>query len=432
MTPTLKIYRYVTALSAPLLEWLLASRTSRGREDPLRIHERRGEARRPRPQGMLIWIHAASVGEAQSALLLIEAMKHSATGVNILVTTGTKTSATLMERRLPAFAFHQYVPLDHPQWINRFLNHWNPDLALWMESELWPNMLMALKDRKTPAALVNARLSDKSFKRWMMIKNTAQKILESFDLILTQSEQYTERFHQLGAVQAVTTDNIKYGAAPLPYDETSLATLQIATENRPIWVYASTHAGEEALACRIHKRLKETLPEILTIIVPRHPERRENIAKICFENGVSYRMRSHNAALPAPDDDIYIADTLGELGLFYRLSPIAMIGRSFSDDGGGGHNPVEAAQLGAAVLTGPNNQFQAQLYTDMRSHGAVIEAESEEELYTALLNLVTNADLLIEARASSAKFIQTKSGAADSVLQNIAPLIQKLEARHAA
>ncbi|PZO84230.1 MAG: 3-deoxy-D-manno-octulosonic acid transferase, partial [Micavibrio aeruginosavorus] len=284
MAGLLTLYETLIRAGKPALEMLLRARARRGKEDSLRINERKGRASIKRPAGKIVWVHAASVGEAQSALILINAMDNAAPDTHIVVTTGTVTSATLMERRLPANAFHQYVPLDHPVWVKSFLDHWQPDLALWMESELWPNMLGALKRRNIPAILVNARLSENSFRNWSMAKGAASKILGTFDLILAQTKADAHRFESLGAKNVTAGDNLKYGAAPLPYDELSLSALSLTVDGRPVWVYASTHEGEEDLACRVHARLKETIPSLLTIIVPRHPERREDVAKSCFEN----------------------------------------------------------------------------------------------------------------------------------------------------
>jgi len=432
MTGLLKLYENATRAARPLLESILQLRVRRGKEDPARLPERMGKPSRPRPPGKLIWIHAASVGEAQSALILIESMAKYAPEAHILVTTGTLTSAAQMERRLPAFAFHQFIPLDHPVWVENFMDHWKPDLVLWMESELWPNALLSLKRRNIPVALVNARLSDKSYRNWNFAPAMARAILDTFSLILAQTEKDARHFKNLGAKNIIVTDNIKYSAAPLPHDALALSALRLSVEGRRIWVYASTHAGEESLACRVHKTLKENIPDLLTIIVPRHPQRREEIAGVCFENGLKYTLRSHNAALPAPDDDIYIADTMGELGLFYALCDIAMIGRSFSNDGGGGHNPVEAAQLGCAVLTGPNNQFQRQLYDDMREGGAVIELRSEEELTVALEGLFTDPQKLSAFQQKTAIFAAAKSHVIDGVLDKLAPLLRVTENRNAA
>lgn len=432
MTGLLTLYERATRVGTPFLELLLKYRTGTGKEDPARLHERRGNPQRARPAGRLVWVHAASVGEAQSAMILIDAIGKISKDIHVLVTTGTMTSAQLMQSRLPDFAFHQYVPLDHPDWVARFLNYWKPDLALWMESELWPNMLHALKTANIPAALVNARLSDSSFRNWMMAKGLAKSLLDSFSMIIAQTDKDAGHFKTLGADNVIVGGNIKYSADPLPHDELALAALRLSISDRPVWVYASTHEGEEDLACRVHKEMKETLPDLLTIIVPRHPARREDIANVCFENGLSFRLRSDNVALPAPDDDIYIADTMGELGLFYTLCPVAMIGRSFSDDGGGGHNPVEAAQLGCAVVTGPNNQFQRQLYDDMRAADAVIEVQDEDALRDTLLKLLSDAPLLEDIQRKTALFALQRDHVIDGVLEKLLPMIPGAGKYHAA
>lgn len=432
MAALLTFYKTLTSAGKPVLEQLLHIRLKRGKESPERLGERMGQAGRARPAGPLIWVHAASVGEAQSALILIDALGRTGQAVNVLVTTGTLTSATLMEKRLPAFAFHQFVPVDHPAWVQSFLDHWNPDLALWMESELWPNMLCALKRKSVPVILVNARLSERSFARWSLAKAFAKDVLDCFSLFLAQTEKDANHYRALGASNVIVTDNIKYSAAPLPYDADALTALTLATENRQLWAYASTHAGEESLACRVHKNLKETVPNLLTIIVPRHPDRREDVANACFEEGVKFRLRGTNNTLPAPDDDIYIADTLGELGLFYTLCPVAMIGRSFSSDGGGGHNPVEAAQLGCAVLTGPNNQYQRQIYDDMQSAAAVVEAQTEEELGAILEELLTHPHKLQTLQSKAAAFVEHKTHVVDVVIEHIKPYLDRPETQNAA
>lgn len=432
MTGLLTIYRSLTLAGLPFLELLLGLRVRRGKEDPARLPERKGRPSRPRPQGKLAWIHAASVGEAQSALILIDALGHRSPGLNILVTTGTVTSASLMERRLPSFAFHQYAPIDHPAWVGGFLDHWKPGFALWMESELWPNTLLELQRREIPCALVNARLSDCSFRNWSFAKGAAARIISCFRLILAQTQKDAEHYRALGARNIVVSENIKYSAAPLPHDTLALSALKLAVGERRAWVYASTHAGEEALACRVHKALKEKIPELLTIIVPRHPQRREDIAGVCFEHGLKFTMRSNNTALPVAHDDIYVADTLGELGLFYTLCDVAFIGRSFSDDGGGGHNPIEAAQLGCAVMTGPNNQFQRQIYDDMRSENAVIEAHGEEEFIAELGHLLTDPQALASAKEKTRAFVARKAHVIEDVLERLSPFFQIPENRDAA
>jgi 3-deoxy-D-manno-octulosonic-acid transferase len=421
----LKIYARAMQASAPLLEKLLESRVLRGKEDPARLDERKGLAAIARPEGQLTWVHAASVGEAQSALILINALLQSHKKLHVLVTTGTLTSAAMMAKNLPERAFHQFYPLDHPAWTQRFLDHWKPDLVLWMESELWPNMLLQIKERGIPAALVNARLSARSFRRWRMIRGSASNVLQAFALVLAQTEKDAQHYRALGAPRVVLTDNLKYSAKPLPFDEKELSRLTAMTTGRPLWLYASSHAGEEEMACRVHQILKNTMPDLLTVIVPRHPNRREAIAKSCQSFGLNVRLRGEKHALPQAEDDIYIADTMGELGLFYRLAPVSCIGRSFSDDGGGGHNPIEAAQLNCAILYGPNVQYQQQLYEDFSNAGVAREVNNESDLTETLRSLLSDQKALLEIQFKALKFVQDKALVTERVLREIEPLLDR-------
>ncbi|HPD83236.1 MAG TPA: 3-deoxy-D-manno-octulosonic acid transferase [Alphaproteobacteria bacterium] len=419
----LTFYKIITSLSAPFLSLLLAWRQNQGKEDKSRINERMGQALLPRPNGSLIWIHAASVGEAQSALILIKEISITDTSANFLVTSGTKTSAELMAQRLPSNAIHQYYPLDHPIWVQKFLNHWKPDLVLWMESELWPNMLSLIRTKNIPAVLVNARLSDRSFKRWNLFRQSAETLLSTFNIILAQTDTDKTRFEKLGHSNIFTTDNLKHSAAPLPYNSQDLEMLQKAIHNRPVWLYASTHHGEETLAARIHRDLSETYPNLLTIIVPRHPERRETIRKTLVMMGLNITLRGTDKNPPRDENHIYVVDTLGELGLFYRLSPIAVIGRSFSLDGGGGHNPIEAAQLDCAVLTGPHIQYQKQLFSEMFTADAAAQVQTEEELLEQLKNYLNDKGALDTATRKAKEFSKSKDEIIHNVMDHILPLL---------
>jgi len=421
----LHLYKFFTAISGPILLLLLKMRLNAGKEDAARLQERQGRSIQKRPTGQLIWIHAASVGEAQSALILIEQLNNDNPSLHFLITSGTVTSANLMQKRLPKNATHQFYPLDHPKWVKDFLNHWQPNLALWMESELWPNMLANLKVQKIPAILVNARLSDRSFKRWKLAPCSIKKILSTFDLILAQTNLDTDRYQKLGHLNTKTSGNIKYSASLLPVAQQDLEDLSKSLGNRKNWLYASTHDGEEELACRVHIDLKENHPDLLTIIVPRHPERRDEIEKTCKVMGLKTKRRSDQKYLPDSDTDIYIADTLGELGLFYRLSPIAMIGRSFSRDGGGGHNPIEAGQLNCAVLTGPNVQYQKEIFTNMSAVDAVSQVNSEDALLEKLDNFLSDQDALHHAASNALNYTKSKKTIVDNVINDIQLILNK-------
>lgn len=417
-TPILGFYNSVSSLSAPALKILLNQRLKAGKEDEQRLAERMGIPSKKRPDGRLFWLHAASVGEAQSALILINALLAANPDLSILVTSGTLSSANLMGSRLPDRAFHQFYPLDHPKWCENFLNHWRPDAVLWMESELWPNMLSAVKARAIPSVLVNARLSQRSFARWSMAKGTVSDLLSAFTLILAQTPDDAARFETLGHPHVLMSDNIKYSASPLPYNEADLSVLQAMTGTRPCWVYASTHDGEEALTCDTHKKLKEKFPDVLSIIVPRHPERRDAIADTVRNHGLSFSLRSRSETIE-DTTDIYIADTLGELGVFYKLCPAAVIGRSFSNDGGGGHNPIEAAQFGCAVLSGPNIQYQTDLFASMENENAVIILQDKSDLAPSLLSLFEHPEQLIAMQDNAKRFADDKAHVIDSVLHSL-------------
>lgn len=419
------LYRIATKLSAPLLRSLLHNRAQKGKEVPARLSERMGITDKERPQKALIWLHAASVGEAQSALILVNYLLSKIPDLHIMVTTGTVTSAQLMKDKLPERAFHQFYPLDHPDWVRRFLDHWQPNFVFWMESELWPNMLGEIQKRHMPAVLVNARLSDKSYKGWMRFKSAAKTLISSFSLILTQTPLDEERYNALGAMDIFTTGNIKYNAAPLQADENDLKTLQTAIKERHIWVFASTHKGEEEMACRIHDVLKNNIPDILTIIVPRHPDRRNEILQNCKNFKLNMQLRGEDKAPPSSNTDIYIADTLGELGLFYALAPVACIGRSFSDDGGGGHNPIEAAQLGCAVLYGPHVQFQQEIYNDMQDANAALRMPDEHRMSDTLHKLLTKPDILHDQQERGRVFATEKATVLDRIVERIEPLLKQ-------
>jgi 3-deoxy-D-manno-octulosonic-acid transferase len=420
----LEFYRFCLRLVAPALEALLARRTTRGKEDRTRLTERKGEAGLARPEGKLAWIHAASVGEAQSTLILIDNLLKYNENINILVTTGTVTSAKMMAQKLPKRAFHQFYPLDHPDWTERFLDYWKPDLVFWMESEIWPNMLLGIQKRGIPAALVNARLSGKSALLWKIAKGSARRLLNTFSVILAQTPEDADHYVALGAKNVQVTDNVKYSAKPLPADDMDLKDITAYTRGRPLWVYASSHRGEEALACRVHQILKNSLHDIMTVIVPRHPQRGAEIKIICEEHKLSVIRRGADKILPGAETDIYLADTMGELGLFYRLAPVALIGRSFSDDGGGGHNPIEAAQLNCAVLHGPRVQFQKQIFKEMDAAGASVQVNNEKELIDALRAVLTDRTRLEAQQKIASEFAHSKERVIDRVMQALYPLLE--------
>lgn len=420
----LNLYQTLLENSHPALPLLLARRLAGGKEDADRIGERKGQAGLPRPAGRLIWLHGASVGEAQSTLILIQQLRALFPTAPILLTTGTVSSARFMAQRLPPGVIHQYYPFDHPRWVKSFLAHWRPDFVLWMESELWPAMMCALQERKTPAVLLNARLSPRSLSRWQRAPGTARILLETFTRILAQTAIDAQSFHILGATSVQACGNLKYAAAALPAHEADLEALHQSSGNRPRWVYASTHEGEEELACRLHKALAQEIPDLLTIIVPRHPERRTQIIDTCRQYGVPLQLRGADKAPPAPGTGVYIADTLGELGLFYRFAPVACIGRSFSNDGGGGHNPIEAAQLGCAVLHGPHIQNLHAIYRDMGQAQAALEIHDENDFAKTLKIMLADPPQREKRQRAGLQFIEAQRDILNCIMAEITPLAE--------
>jgi 3-deoxy-D-manno-octulosonic-acid transferase len=423
----LVLYRTATRLAQPFLNRLIRRRTADGKEDPDRVAERRGVAARPRPQGPLVWLHAASVGEAQSALALIDRLLQSDARLSVLVTTGTVTSARLLATRLPPRSFHQFVPLDVPGWVDPFLDHWRPDLALWMESELWPNMLTGLRRRGIPAVLVNARMSARSFAKWRRFPAVAASLLDCFGVCLAQSEAQAERLRKLGGRNVDCLGNLKFSAAPLPAADAALAALAPAFRDRKVLLFASTHDGEERLAGVLHRTLRPRHPSLLTVVVPRHPARAESIAADLAAQGLRVKWRSRGEAVEN-GVDAYLADTMGELGLFYRLAALAVIGGSFVPHGG--HNPLEAAQLDCAVLYGPDmSNFQA-VADELASKTAAVSCTDAAALEAAVDRLLRDeSERTALARAAKA-VADAHRDVVDRVVARLAPQLEALSRRY--
>lgn len=409
----LRAYRAVTAASAPALEVLLARRLGRGKEIAGRLAERRGLSTRDRPAGPLVWLHAVSVGETLSAGPLIAALARRCARVPILLTTGTVTAARLAADRFdPAQVIHQFAPLDHPAWVARFLDHWRPTLGLFVESELWPNLLLTAEAKGVPLVLVNGRLSARSAQSWQRTPRTIARLLACFSLCLAQDAETAARLERLGARAVKAPGNLKDAADPLPDRPDARAALDAAMGERPRWLAASTHSGEDEQIATAHQALAQQRPGLLTLIVPRHPERGAAIAAMLAGRGLRATLRS-TGALPGPQTDVYVADTLGELGVFYRLAPVAFIGGTLVDRGG--QNPLEAARLGAAVLHGPYTANFATVMARLARAGASEEVSDAAALAGAVDRLMADA----HARAARVRAGLTVTADAGDVLARI-------------
>ncbi len=412
----LGLYRLATLLAGPLVLWHLRRRRTRGKEDVARFAERVGTAGRPRPPGPLIWLHAASVGESLSVLPLVERLLATRRDLHVMVTTGTVTSARLMAERLPERAFHQYVPVDRVAWVDRFLDHWRPDLALWAESELWPNLVMRAAARGVPLVLVNGRMSDRSFRRWRLLPSDIRRILESFDLCLGQSPEDARRLSVLGAPATGCLGNLKYASPPLPVDAAECDLLWRVFAERPLWLAVSTHPGEEALIGRVHRDLSRLDSCLLTVIVPRHPSRGDDIEADLDDLGIGIARRSRGE-VPDGATGVYLADTLGETGLFFRLCPIVLVGKSLI--GRGGQNPLEPARFGCTVLHGPHMDNFAAVAQDLAAAQGSVLVNGEAELRAALEHLLRSPNEVARMGMAARQVAEGKAGVLDALMNRL-------------
>ncbi|HEY4470178.1 MAG TPA: glycosyltransferase N-terminal domain-containing protein [Stellaceae bacterium] len=417
------LYRALTGALTPLVRLYLQRRERRGKEDSARVAERLGITRLRRPLGPLVWLHAASVGEAASVLALMQRIVEERPRIGIVATTGTVAAARLLEARLPERVFHQFVPVDLPRPVERFLDHWRPDLAIWVESELWPNLVLETHRRGIPMLLLNARLSERSVTRWRALPGLIRPMLQAFALCLAQDKIQAERLSRLGARSVASVGDLKTAAEPLAADPAALDELRHQIGARPVWLAASTHAGEEEIAAAAHHSIVRSHAGLLTIIAPRHPVRGEAISKMLEASGLRVGRRTAGEPI-APNTDVYLADTLGELGLFFRLSRIAFIGGSLAAKGG--HNPFEAARLDCAVLHGPDMANCAAMAEALAAAGASETVRDAETLARAVTRLLDDPQAR-DARAENARHVAVAGSAAlDTVLDRLAPWLDAL------
>jgi len=415
----LKAWWWTLRAAEPLAPLLLRQRAARGKEDVNRKGERLGMASQPRPDGALVWLHGASVGESLAALPLVERLL--ADGFQVLATSGTVTSAAVLAQRLPQGAVHQYVPLDTPGAVKRFLDHWRPLAGLFVESDLWPNLIGAAKARGVKLALVNARISEKSAANWRRAPKTAAALLGAFDLVLAQDAQIAARFRGLDARNVTVVGSLKADAPPLAADETALKTLKDMIGGRPLLVAAQTHEGEDETILPAHDLLRARFPDLLTIIIPRHPARGDSIAMLCGARGAARRALG-DAITPATS--VYVADTLGEMGLFYRLAPFCFLGGSLVPLGG--HNPLEPAALGCAVLAGPHRDNAREAFAAVLGAQGFGTVQSSADIAREAGRLLADPAAALRAGEAARAGAATLTGAVE---KSVALLKEMLDAR---
>ncbi|MGE4326123.1 MAG: 3-deoxy-D-manno-octulosonic acid transferase [Pseudodonghicola sp.] len=410
-----RLYRRLTPLLLPLAWRSVSRRLGDHGVSALRAGERLGHASLPRPSGRLIWFHAASVGESLSVLQLITVMGKRLPDTEFLITSGTATSAELVAKRLPPRSRHQFAPLDAPAPVRRFLDHWRPAAALFVESELWPLMIVETSDRGVPLALVNARLSQKSVESWRKWPKTSRFIFNRFALLLAPNRQTADDLIALGAPadRVGLSVNLKATSAPPPVDADLVADLRKTIGKRPIWLASSTHPGEEEIVLAAYHRLLATHPDLLLILAPRHPERGDEVAGLITKAGLSTARRSAGERV-TPDTQVYLADTLGETGSWYSLAPFAFLGATLADKGG--HNPIEPAQFGVPLIVGPSRANNRAAFEALSLAGGLAEVSDAATLASAVARWLDDPAALKQAQAGARRLVRDQ----DSALQDIA------------
>ena len=414
----LLLYRLATTALSPLAGPLLLARARVGKEEVGRLSERMGFASATRPEGRLVWLHGASVGEGLSLLPLVDRLLSR--GFAALITTGTTSSAQVLSERLPPGAFHQYAPLDAWPFVERFLDHWRPEIALFAESEIWPNMVLASKARGIPFALVNARISEKSLSRWRALPGVARAVFSKINLCFAQDAVHAARFLGLGVEAATVAGNLKFDSDRLPDDPIALAELRGALGARPVFAAISTHRGEEAIAFEAHLEIAGAFPDLLTILVPRHPERAEEIMALAAARGLKVARRSLGER-PIKETAIYLFDTLGELGLAFPLAGVVFMGRSFSP--GGGHNPIEPARFGCALLHGPEVADFGEIYAALDAAGGALACADARELARQAKRFFAEPRRLRDTGRRARAVVEKLGGASQRIVAALEPLL---------
>lgn len=417
----LTAYRWTGAFAYPMIGGYVALRAAKGKEERGRRGERYGRASAERPEGPLVWVHAASVGETSAVIPMIERI--ISLGISVVLTTGTVTSARLADERLGGRVIHQYVPLDLKPAVSRFLAYWDPDLAIIAESEIWPMTILELGARRVPQVLVNGRLSDRSFAAWKRRASLAEALFENLAHVVAQSEIDADRFRTLGARPVTVSGNLKVDTKVPPADRKAVADLRAAIGDRKTWAAISTHDGEEEIACDVHETLRDKFPDVLTIIVPRHPERAGALKAMMEARGLKVVRKSEGGTI-GRDTDVFLGDTIGDMGLYLRLTEVAFVGRSLSAEGG--QNPLEPAMLDTAVLAGRHVQNFRDAYQRLIKNGGAKLVRDRKMLAEAVAFLLKNPATRKKMMVAAARTVVDMRGSLDRTMAALEPFIHPL------
>ncbi len=412
------LYNTIIRILYPIaIRRYIEKRKKIGKEDTKRFNERIGRPIKERPQGRLVWLHGASVGESISMLPLINRLLELYPDIHIMVTTGTTTSAEVMAKRLPERAFHQYLPIDNPVFTTRFVRHWQPTIALWFESEFWPAMLSSIKRRNIPLILINGRISNKSFKRWQQFEFIIKELLDCFTACLGQSEEDAYRLRLLGAKDAMCLGNLKYAGLPIPVDQEKKTEILRQIGERPLWLVSSTHNDEEFKIGRFLKDLQQKYTGLLTLIAPRHPNRGTEIKeKLEKDYGLKVALRSAGEPITT-ETEVYVADTIGEMGIWYEIAPIVFVGGSLIPHGG--QNFMEPSRCRDAVIVGPHMHNFTDAINRAKHADGIIQVNDVLELIDMVDQLLSNRELLEAKRSLAYNWATSEAKVLDGIVEKI-------------
>ena len=381
-------YKLLTYLFYPFAPFFLFLRKLKKKEHSIRYKEKLSQINTPRGEGFLIWFHVVSVGEAISILPLIENFEQDEKIKRILITSITVSSAEVLKKKFNknTKVIHQFLPFDILKYVKKFLKHWSPNLSIFIDSEIWPNLIFQIKERNIPLLMVNGRITKKTFSRWKFSKNFSKKIFEKFDLCIVANNETENYLKILGAQNIKNYGNLKFANTKLNSNNNLNAAFLNKIKNRKIWCAASTHPSEEIFCAKTHLMLKKNYNNILTIIIPRHVDRIKTINDELSNLNLTISLFSKFDQMNI-DTDILLIDSYGETSKFYNISKCVFLGKSLikSLTNDGGQNPIEPSRLGCKIFHGPNVSNFTEIYEYLKSLGVADQVSSPEELNQSLV-----------------------------------------------
>ena len=402
----LLIYKILSIIFIPIVIIIVFLRILQGKEINSRIKERFAFSKIKRPTGKLIWINASSIGEYLATISLIKKIRKIKPKTKILITTNTKTSALLAKKISDKNIIHQFTPQDNPLVIKKFLNYWKPSLVLWMESEFWPIILDEIKKFNIKIILLNGRMSDKSFRNWNYFKFFFKKVITNFSLILTMSKIDQKNFKKLGAKNIGYIGNLKFCNEDQTYNKSIEKKAKKLIGNRPVWLAASTHSGEENIVAVSHNLLKKELKlkNLLTVIVPRNIKRSTDIVKEI--RSIVPSVKLFNSQFISKNTEIVVDDSIGQLEMWYKNIKTVFLGKSLPPKGG--QNPIEPARNGCAIISGTMSNFK-EIEKEMLINKCILHIKNNLDLFNATKNFIKRDSYAKKFRVNAKNYVKSKS-----------------------